>query len=144
MKIMDEEFDIVYIDKPEESAWEIIWQGLQSFNIQQAGETKFQRLCFAFHTPNQEIAGGTLGEIYWDWLHVDLMWVKEELRGRGYGLRLLLAIEDEARRRGAKNAFLDTFSFQAPEFYKQHGYRVFGELPDFPSGHQRLFLTKQL
>jgi len=52
--------------------------------------------------------------------------------------------EDEARHRGAKNAYLDTFSFQAPDFYKKHGYRVFGELQDFPPGHQRHFLTKRL
>jgi hypothetical protein len=39
---------------------------------------------------------------------------------------------------------LDTFSFQAPDFYKQHGYQVFGELQDFPSGHQRYYLKKQL
>ncbi len=72
------------------------------------------------------------------------MWIKEELRGCGYGHRLLTRIEDEARQHGAKNVYLDTFSFQAPDFYKQHGYQVFGELPDFPSGHQRYFLTKQL
>jgi len=72
------------------------------------------------------------------------MWVKEELRGRGYGYRLLTIAEDEARHRGAKNAYLDTFSFQAPGFYKQHGNRVFGELQDFPPGHQRYFMKKEL
>jgi hypothetical protein len=48
------------------------------------------------------------------------------------------------RRRGAKHAHLDTFSFQAPGFYHKHGYRVFGELPDFPPGHRRYYLTKDL
>lgn len=141
---MDKEYEIVYIDKPEEAAWEIIGKGLQNFNIQQAGEEKFQRLCFALRSPDQEIVGGALGEIYWDWFHLDLMWIKDELRGHGYGHRLLSAIEDEARKRGVKNVFLDTFSFQAPSFYIQHGYRVFGELPGFPSGHHRFFLTKEL
>jgi hypothetical protein len=42
------------------------------------------------------------------------------------------------------SAFFDTFSFQAPEFYKQHGYRVFGELKDFPPDHTRYYMTKQL
>jgi N-acetylglutamate synthase-like GNAT family acetyltransferase len=72
------------------------------------------------------------------------LWVKDELRGRGYGHRLLTLAEHKARQRGAKNAYLDTFSFQAPNFYKQHGYQVFGELQDYPPGHQRYFLTKQL
>ena len=70
--------------------------------------------------------------------------IKEELRGQGFGHRLLTLAEDEARHRGAKKAHLDTFSFQAPDFYKQHGYEVFGELQDFPPGHQRYFLSKQL
>lgn len=72
------------------------------------------------------------------------MWIPEELRGQGYGHQLLLAIEEQARQHGAAHVFLDTFSFQAPDFYKQHGYHVFGELAGFPSGHQRIFMTKQL
>ena len=85
-----------------------------------------------------------IAEFYWDWLYIDLLWVKDELRGLGYGHRILTLVEQEARQLGAKNAFMDTFSFQAPDFYKQHGYQVFGELNDFPPGHQRYFLKKQL
>jgi len=141
---MDEEYQIVYVENPEDTAWGIIGKGLRGYNIQQAGENQFQRVCFVVQDKEQAIAGGVFGETYWDWLFIELMWVKDELRGRGYGHRLLMLAEDEARQRGAKNSFLDTFSFQAPEFYKQHGYRVFGELSNFPPGHQRYFLTKQL
>lgn len=141
---MDEEYQIVYVDKPEESAWGIIGHGIHDYNEQQAGDNKFQRLCFVVTAPDQSVVGGVIGATYWDWLYVDLLWVKDGLRGRGYGHRLLTLVEDEARKRGAKNAYLDTFSFQAPGFYKGHGYRVFGELQDFPAGHRRYFLTKQL
>jgi ribosomal protein S18 acetylase RimI-like enzyme len=139
-----DEYQIVYVDKPEESAWAIIGRGISNYNEQQTGDQNFQRLCFVLHAPDQEIVGGVMGETYWDWFHLDLLWVKDELRGRGYGHRLLTLAEQEARQRGAKNAYLDTFSFQAPNFYKQHGYQVFGELEDFPPGHQRYFLTKKL
>ena len=141
---MNEEYHIYYEEKPEESAWGIIGRGVGSFNEQQAGDNKFQRLCFCLKGPGQEIVGGVLGEIYWQWFYVDLLWVSEALRGRGYGRQLMTIAEDEARQRGAKNAYLDTFSFQAPDFYKQLGYEVFGELPDFPPGQQRFFLRKQL
>ena len=85
-----------------------------------------------------------IAESYWDWLYIDLLWVKDELRGLGYGHRILTLVEQEARQLGAKNAYMDTFSFQALDFYKQHGYQFFGELNDFPPGHQRYFLKKQL
>jgi len=82
--------------------------------------------------------------MHWDWFYIDLLFLKEELRGQGYGHRILTMAEEEARRRGAKNAYLDTFSFQAPAFYKEHGYQMFGELKDFPPGHQRYYFKKQL
>jgi GNAT superfamily N-acetyltransferase len=141
---MDKEHQIIYVEKPEQSVWGIIGQGINHYNMEQAGDDKAQRLCFAVQGPDQGIVGGVVAAIYWDWLYIDLMWIQEGLRGRGYGSRLLKLVEDEARQRGAKNAYLDTFSFQAPDFYRQHGYRVFGELHDFPPGHQRYFLTKQL
>ena len=94
--------------------------------------------------PGDEIVGGVIGATFWDWCHIDLMWIKEELRGHGYGQRLLTLAEDEARQRGAKHVYLDTFSFQAPDFYKKYGYQVFGVLPDYPAGHQLYFMTKEL
>ena len=138
---MSEEYDVVYVDQPE---WGIIGQGISNYNKEQAGDDRDKTLCFVLYGPNQEAVGGVIGATYWDWLHIDLMWVKEEFRGRGYGHRLLALAEEEARRRGAKKVHLDTFSFQAPDFYRRHGYQVFGELRDFPPGHQRYFLARQL
>ncbi len=141
---MAEEYQVVFTEKPEESAWGIIGNGITSYNHAQAGDDTSQRICFIVQTPEKEIAGGAIGVVYWDWLYVDLMWIPEELRGKGYGHKLLEALEEEARKRGARHAHLDTFSFQAPEFYKKHGYREFGKLNEFPSGHTRYFLTKEL
>ena len=141
---MDQEYQIAYVEKPEESAWGIIGRGIHDYNEQQAGDGKFQRICFALTGPDQGIAGGVIAAMYWNWLYIDLLWVKEELRGCGYGHRLLEMAEEEGRKRGAENAYLDTFSFQAPEFYKRHGYQVFGQLDDFPADHKRFFFMKHL
>ena len=138
---MEEKYKMVYMDQPE---WGIIGGGISDFNTQKAGEDNGQSLCFVLQGPDEEVVGGVIGATYWDWLHIDLMWIKEELRGRGYGKKLLKRAEEEAQERGAKNVYLDTFSFQAPEFYKKYGYRVFGELEGFPDGHVRYFLSKEL
>lgn len=138
---MAKEYQITYAEKPE---WGIIGKGIRNFNTEQAGDDNYQSLCFVLTAPDEEIVGGIIGATYWGWFYIDLLWVREDFRGRGFGHRLLAIAEDEARKHGANNAYLDTFSFQAPDFYRQHGYQVFGELQDFPPGHQRYFLTKQL
>ena len=141
---MEEDYQIIHMDKPDDTAWRVIGGGIHDYNIAQAGDDQSRMLCFVLRSPNQELVGGLIGQTHWSWLYIDLLWLKEELRGRGYGHQLLEAAENEARQRGAKNAYLDTFSFQAPDFYQQHGYKVFGTLDDFPVGHQRYFLTKEL
>ena len=141
---MDKEYNIISLDKPDDSVWDVVGWGIHNYNIQIAGDTQSKQQCFVLRAPDKKTVGGLIGKTYWDWLYIDLLFVKEELRGRGYGHRLLEMAEDEARKCGIKNVYLDTFGFQAPDFYKQHGYKVFGELKDFPAGHQRYFFTKQL
>lgn len=141
---MDKKLTIAYVEKPEEAAWGKIGQGVHEYNLQEAGDLNFQRICFVLQNPEGDILGGVIGEIYWEWFYLDLMWIQEDLRGNGYGEQLLNAVEEEAKQKGAKQVFLDTFSFQAPGFYQKFGYQVFGELPDFPPGHQRFYLTKEL
>lgn len=99
----------------------------------------------AIKDENQEVIGGILSSLgYWGGLEIKILWVKESHRDQGYGSQLLHKAEEIAKQKGASTAFLDTFDFQAPEFYRKNGYSVFGELDDFPSGHKRIFLSKKL
>ena len=141
---MDEEYQIISVDDPQEIPWGIIGGGISNFNDQQAGDDQGKNLCFVLQEPDEEIVGGVIGATHWEWFYINLMWLKEEFGGRGYGQRLLTLAEAEARQQGAKYAYLETFSFQAPGFYKKYGYEVYGELNDFPQGHKRFFLKKHL
>lgn len=141
---MNAGYTISALAKPDDAVWEVVGWGIQHFNEQQAGDTQHRSLCFVLRAPDQSVAGGLIGSTYWNWMYIDLLFVKEGLRGIGYGHRLLEMAEEEARQRGAKHAYLDSFSFQAPDFYARHGYQVFGELADFPAGHKRFFFTKRL
>jgi len=78
-------------------------------------------------------------------LFVNVIFVKEEYRGKGIGSVLLKKVEDEAKKRGAKLAHLQTFDFhKAKEFYLKHGYEVFGMLDDYPTGYKHYYLKKKL
>ena len=68
----------------------------------------------------------------------------EDHRNKGIGSKLLFEAEKEAVLRGCHHVHLDTMSWQAPEFYKKHGYEVIGTLPDIPLGNEKFLLIKAL
>jgi GNAT superfamily N-acetyltransferase len=138
----DSLYRIETIENADRSVWGVIVQGLKEFNSKAAGNDNMQELCMVMYSPENVIIGGVIADTYWEWLFINVMWVKPELRGLGLGKKLLLAAEQKARERNVKHAYLDTFSFQAPEFYRKLGYSVFGELNDFPPGHARYFMVK--
>lgn len=88
------------------------------------------------------LLGGLIAETYWGWLYVDLLLVGEALRGRGLGRVLIEQAEQIARERGCTRAYLTTFSFQARGFYEKLGYRVVGQLDDYPPGMAYYWMRK--
>ena len=79
----------------------------------------------------------------WNVLYIDILWVAEQYRKQGLGSILLKSVEQTAKEKGCYLVHLDTFDFQAKEFYEKHGYTLFGTLEDCPKGHCRYYLKKQ-
>jgi GNAT superfamily N-acetyltransferase len=105
----------------------------------------FVPIAYGFKDGRGDRLGGITATVYcWKVLCIDVLWVSENYRGKGVGSELLRAVEDEAREMGCALAHLDTFDFQAKNFYLKHGYEVFGELDDCPPGHKRIFLKKAI
>ncbi|MFI2434804.1 GNAT family N-acetyltransferase [Streptomyces sp. NPDC018693] len=92
-----------------------------------------------------DLAGGLVGHTWTTWLHVTYLWVDERHRGQGLGTRLLtegerIAAED----RGCRRVRLETWDFQAPDFYQRLGYDVVCVIEDYPPGITEYTLTKRL
>ena len=87
---------------------------------------------------------GLIGETFGNWLCIKYLWVSEELRGKGIGSSIIEAAEKEAARRKCKYVFVDTFSFQAPDFYRKHGYKEVFTLNEYPYTGSRHYYTKKL
>ncbi len=57
-------------------------------------------------------------------IYIDDMWVDSHYRGKGYGRKLIQALEDYFKGKGFNNINLVTNQFQAPEFYKKCGFEL--------------------
>jgi GNAT superfamily N-acetyltransferase len=90
------------------------------------------------------VSGGLTGNVIWTWLRIDVLWVSDALRGLGYGGKLLDAAETKGIAMGCKLAMLDTFEFEARDFYEKRGYCVMSQTDNFPEGHTHFHLTKRL
>jgi ribosomal protein S18 acetylase RimI-like enzyme len=129
---------------PDENEINYIREALNQFNDERVGKDEHTPLNIVEYDENGKMIGGILGGTYWGWMYVDILWVHENHRHKGIGSKLLSEAEKEAIRRGCHHVHLDTMSWQAPGFYKKHGYEVIGILPDIPNGNQKYLLMKAL
>jgi GNAT superfamily N-acetyltransferase len=108
-------------------------------------EQPFINLNFCIKDESGVIIAGITSVMYcWGMLFVDILAVDEKHYKNGLGSKLLSHVENEAKKLGATLAHLDTFDFQAKDFYIKHGYEVFGILDDCPKGHKRYYMKKVL
>ncbi|MDO9706787.1 GNAT family N-acetyltransferase [Paracraurococcus lichenis] len=89
------------------------------------------------------VQGGAKCELAWGWVYVDWLWVAEGLRRQGLGARLLAAAEALAREHGCVGVHLNTWSFQAPDFYRRQGFAEVGRVEDMPPGAVRYWFAKR-
>ena len=94
---------------------------------------------------NGEVVGGVLAEIqYKNVLFVDVLWVKEDCRNKGYATALMNDIEKQAIEAGCVLSHVSTYEFQALGLYEKLGYTVFGTMADCPEGYNDYYLWKRL
>ena len=122
-----------------------VLRGLTAHNQSRVGSRNTKPLALSLRDDSGAIVGGLLGELKWEWLYVDLVWIDEAHRGAGFGEVLMRQAEQEARDYGAKGVFLATMSIQAPNFYPRLGYRECGRMEGYPVAGQTLHhFTKAL
>ena len=94
---------------------------------------------------DNEVRGAASGTLTTQNFHVNGLVVIEKYRGFGYGSQLLVALEEQAIAAGGLVLTVSTQCFQALDFYKSHGYEVFGKLKDVPFvGVTKYYLSKRV
>ena len=117
---------------------------LRNFNQQKREPSEKVPLGIYYEDENGKKLAGLVGETFGNWLCIELLFICEDLRGQGSGRKIMETAEETARKRGCKYAFVDTYKFQAPGFYKKLGYKEVFALKEYPYTGERYYYTKEL
>ncbi|AGF56152.1 ribosomal protein S18 acetylase RimI-like enzyme [Clostridium saccharoperbutylacetonicum] len=131
-------------DKIKKQDEETIFKNLLEYNLARIEDKNPKDLGVYLEDEKGEMIGGLIGNTHGNWLTIKFLWVSENVRGQSIGSKLLKKAEETAKERGCKYVFLDTFSFQAPEFYKKYGYEEKFVLEEYPIKGKRHYYTKTL
>ena len=79
------------------------------------------------------------------WFYLEELFLEKLYRRQGLGAKMLKKLEEEITALGVESIYTWTAGYEAPEFYKRQGYRVFCETKNwYLSGHSRIGLRKTL
>lgn len=117
---------------------------IRAYNRSKREEVESEPLNLYVEDEKGNLLAGLVAETFENWLEIEYLFVKEGLRGQGIGSKLLEQAENEAKNRNCQFAFVNTYQFQAPDFYKMHGYKEAFALQDYPYTGQRFYYQKDL
>lgn len=130
-------------ENPSAENFRTLVDGVRTYNRGRTGNESPRQVAYFLRKENGQIVGGVQGSLWGRSVHIDALWVDEDLRGSGHGSKLMRAIEEYAVMNSHPLIYLETTSFQALPFYQGLGYQVFGELKDISEGHTMFFLKKE-
>ena len=117
---------------------------IRAYNRSKREEAASEPLNLYLEDEKGNLMAGLVAETFGNWLEIEYLFVKEELRGQRIGSKLLQRAENEAKNRNCRFAFVNTYQFQAPDFYQKHGYKEVFALQDYPYTGQRFYYQKDL
>ena len=123
---------------------QIIGDLIRSYNRSKREVAESEPLNLYVEDDSGELVAGLVAETFGNWLEIEYLFVKEDLRGQGIGSQLLQQAESEAKKRNCRFAFVNTYQFQAPAFYQKQGYKEVFALKDYPYTGQMHYYQKDL
>lgn len=128
---------------PKDDYGKQLYKDLDDYNSQFGVDTSVHEdFLFVLQDDAGNKLGGIQGRIFSGWLLIYCLYSTRNVKG--VGTRLLEHTEQFARDKHCKGIQLTTFEFQAPDFYKKHGYEIYAELPNFVGNYKNIYMKKML
>ena len=127
---------------PPADSLRVVDEGLEEHNSAVAPLAEVSPLAAFAADSSGKVIGGAIGRTWGRCCELLQLWVTPEHRALGVGSRLLREFEAHARGRGCNVFYLTTLSYQAPDFYRKHGYKVLARINGYPNDIVKYLMHK--
>lgn len=115
----------IYKDKVSDQLRQVIHAGFKDHAIENCGSSELgEQISFDIRSPEGETIAAITVQVFWGSLHIRNLWTHKNHRNKGYASELMQEAFAFARDNNCLFVFVETMSFQAPDFYKKHGFET--------------------
>lgn len=137
-------YDIKLIENPDPKDVQILNDGIMAYAKQKKGFGPIRFFGFFVRNEANHIVGGCQCDMLYGCLYVGSLWISENLRGQGYGTKLMNHVEKLANDHDFNFIAVNTMDWEALEFYKKLGFKLEFERHGFIENSVFYFLRKNL
>ena len=141
---MQPDLHIDISDNTPEADMDVILEGVREYNRNNCGPDKNRPLNIIIRDDQNNIIAGLLADTWGQVCYIHTVWTAQHRRHTGLGTRLMQNAEQHAKQRGCTIAYVDTYSFQAPDFYTKFGFKPIATLDGFPRNIVQRFYRKTI
>jgi GNAT superfamily N-acetyltransferase len=102
------------------------------------------QVAFEARGDNDEFQGAVVVQRVFGQMHFKYLFVEEKFRDQGIGKQLMQKGIEYAREKGCSFAYLETCSYQAPEFYAHLGFNLEYKMEGFQNGISLMYFKMKL
>jgi len=111
--------DFTLVNNPKEIEIDLLNQKIEAGKEALVGTRLFKFLYVTAKNSDNELIGGLIGYLGYDYLYISSLWVHVDYRNNQLGKKLVIEAEQHALTHKIEHAFLGTNDFQAKPFYEK-------------------------
>lgn len=123
---------------------EVLYRGISERAFQAKKLSPIRPFGIFIKDQKGQVLGGASGALFYGSVHVDSLWIDENLRNQGWGKRLMHEAEKRGREHGATFATVNTMDWEALLFYQKLGYVIDFSRKGYENQSMMFMLTKTL
>ncbi|AHE65828.1 acetyltransferase [Legionella oakridgensis ATCC 33761 = DSM 21215] len=117
-------FKLSFLENPDPDDVQILTNGIKAYAKQQRSFDSLDFFACFIRDADNSIVGGCSGGTLYGGLHIDNLWVSEQIRHQGWGTKLMQAALKYGSEKGCAFATVNTMDWEAIEFYKKLGFKL--------------------